>query len=110
MCANWVVEARRPVVGGTWYNVDNFYHLGFRKEVNTKWSGKFDVLTPIPPQGGMKLHYDMEKLTDAGLMEDLSGNGNHGTITGTADVAGEYARSPRFNCTCANGGLSCSIS
>lgn len=48
------------------------------------------------PQNGVKLHYNMETLT-GGLMEDLSGNGNHGTIAGAADIAGKYGRGRDFD-------------
>ena len=54
--ASWVVEARYPSPGGTWYAVGNFSDLRFRKEVNTKWTGSFRAYTPIPPSGGQVLH------------------------------------------------------
>jgi hypothetical protein len=43
------------------------------------------------------LSYDMETLTANGKMADLSGNGRHGTIIGTTDVAGEAGRARNFN-------------
>src|SRR2546422_7337950 len=39
----------------------------------------------------------METLTDTGRMQDLSGHGNHGTLTGTTDVAGEVGRARHFD-------------
>src|SRR5436309_11365404 len=39
----------------------------------------------------------METLTSDGRMEDRSGNGNHGTMTGTADVSGKIGRARQFN-------------
>src|SRR2546425_414291 len=43
------------------------------------------------------LAYDMETLTADGKMQDLSGHGNHGTISGTTDVAGIVGRARQFN-------------
>src|SRR2546427_6259050 len=37
--------------------------------------------------GDPVLAYDMQTLTGDGKMQDLSGHGNHGTISGTTDVA-----------------------
>src|SRR5439155_3580336 len=47
--------------------------------------------------GDPLLAYDMETLTGAGLMKDLSGHGNDGSITGTIDVAGKVGRARQFN-------------
>src|SRR3989442_10932886 len=43
------------------------------------------------------LAYDMETLTADGKMQDLSGHSNHGTISGTTDVAGILRRARQFN-------------
>src|SRR5437867_2281895 len=55
------------------------------------------ALLPPPPSDGLVLSYDMETLTAAGRMEDLSGQGHHGTITGTTDVAGKVGRARHFD-------------
>src|SRR5207249_6488441 len=47
--------------------------------------------------GDPLLAYDMETLTGTGLMKDLSGHGNDGTITGTIDVAGKVGRARQFD-------------
>ncbi len=47
--------------------------------------------------GDPLLAYDMETLTGTGLMKDLSGHGNDGTITGTTDVPGKVGRARHFN-------------
>jgi len=44
------------------------------------------------------LAYDMEALT-GGLMEDLSGHGDHGTITGATESIGRFGRGRNFNGT-----------
>src|SRR5207247_6489110 len=41
--------------------------------------------------------YNMETLTPTGLMEDLSGHVNHGTLTGTASIAGKFGQARHFN-------------
>ena len=46
---------------------------------------------------GPRLAYDMETLTTDGKMKDLSGHGNHGTISGATDVAGIVGRARQFN-------------
>src|SRR5207249_6515615 len=51
----------------------------------------------VPPPQSLFLSYDMDTLTDDGRMKDISGNGNHGTITGTADVAGKVGRAREFD-------------
>ncbi len=52
---------------------------------------------PPPPADGLVLSYDMEMLLPNGQMEDLSGQGNHGTLYGTTDVAGQVGRARSFN-------------
>src|SRR3989442_480161 len=47
--------------------------------------------------GDPVLAYDMETLTATGLMKDLSGHVNHGTLTGTTDVPGKIGRARHFN-------------
>src|SRR3989449_3102600 len=47
--------------------------------------------------GDPRVAYDMETLTGSGLMKDLSGHGNDGTITGTTDVPGKDGRARNFN-------------
>src|SRR2546427_8461452 len=47
--------------------------------------------------GDPVLAYDMETLTSDGKMKDLSGHGNHGTISGTTDVAGKVGQARHFN-------------
>src|SRR2546430_2626908 len=39
----------------------------------------------------------MESFTPDGRIQDRSGNGNHGTLTGTTDVAGDVGRARHFN-------------
>src|SRR5438093_12172764 len=56
------------------------------------------VQSSVPPFYP-RLAYDMEALTADGKMKDLSGNGNHGTIVGTTDAAGEIGRARSFNGT-----------
>src|SRR5207245_10178618 len=48
---------------------------------------------------GLILSYNMEKLTADGRMEDLSGNGHHGTIVGTTAVSGKVGGARQFNGT-----------
>src|SRR5213080_3549434 len=57
----------------------------------TRTSG-FTLTVGDPP-----LAYDMETLTGSGLMKDLSGHGNDGTITGTTDVVGKVGRARQFD-------------
>src|SRR5438128_1202731 len=47
--------------------------------------------------GDPLLAYDMETLTGTGLMKDLSGHGNDGTITGTTDVLGKVGEAKHFD-------------
>src|SRR5207245_5147936 len=47
--------------------------------------------------GDSVLAYDMETLTADGRMKDLSGHSNHGTISGTTDVAGVVGRARPFD-------------
>src|SRR3989442_4473760 len=47
--------------------------------------------------GDPRVAYDMETLTGSGLMTDLSGHGNDGTITGTTIVAGKVGLARHFN-------------
>src|SRR2546422_3957770 len=55
------------------------------------------TMAPPPPVDGPALRYDMETLTPTGLMEDLSGHVNHGTITGTTAIAGKVGQGLHFN-------------
>src|SRR3989442_7889564 len=55
------------------------------------------TMAPPPPVDGPALRYDMETLTPTGLMEDLSGHVNHGTITGTTSIAGKVGQARHFN-------------
>src|SRR2546428_4982956 len=55
------------------------------------------ALLPPPPADGLVLSYDMETLLANGHMEDLSGQGHHGTMSGTTDVAGKVGRARHFN-------------
>src|SRR5207249_3078829 len=48
--------------------------------------------------GDPSLAYDMETLA-AGKMEDISGHGNQGTISGTTNVSGVFNRARQFNGT-----------
>src|SRR5439155_5322654 len=54
-------------------------------------------LAPPPPANAPILQYDMQTLLTDGRMKDLSGHVNHGTITGTTDVAGKVGRARHFN-------------
>src|SRR3989454_4499203 len=47
--------------------------------------------------GDPLLAYDMQTLTGAGLMKDLSSHGNDGTIMGTTDIAGKVGQARHFN-------------
>src|SRR5207245_4765852 len=55
------------------------------------------AIAPPPPADGPVLRYDMETLLSDGRMKDLSGHVNHGTITGTTDVAGKVGRARHLN-------------
>ena len=55
------------------------------------------ALAPPPPATGPVLQYDMQTLLSDGRMKDLSGHANHGTITGTTDIAGKIGRARHFN-------------
>src|SRR3989475_7556093 len=55
------------------------------------------TLAPPPPANAPVLQYDMETLLSDGRMKDLSGHANHGTITGTTDIAGKVGRAGHFN-------------
>src|SRR5207247_9280977 len=50
----------------------------------------------VPPPSPLVLAYDMETLTPDRRMLDRSGTGNHGTISGTTDVAGKVGRAREF--------------
>src|SRR5207247_3768548 len=50
-----------------------------------------------PPPSPLVLAYDMETLTPNGRMQDRSGNGNQGTLTGTTDVLGKVGRARHLN-------------
>src|SRR3989449_3990842 len=47
--------------------------------------------------GDPRLAYDMETLTGSRLMNDLSGHGMDGTITGTTAIAGKVSQARHFN-------------
>src|SRR2546425_1320061 len=56
------------------------------------------LVSAAPPHApGPVLAYDMETLTADGRMKDLSGHSNHGTISGTTDVAGIVGRARHFD-------------
>src|SRR5206468_7919709 len=55
------------------------------------------LASPPPPSQGPILSYDMETLTADARMQDLSGNGHHGIMTGTTDVAGKVGRARQFD-------------
>src|SRR5437867_1612460 len=55
------------------------------------------AMVPPPPADSAVLQYDMESLTAAGWMKDLSGHGHHGTMVGTAAVAGKVGGARHFN-------------
>src|SRR5438132_409393 len=50
----------------------------------------------VPPPPSPNLSYDMQNLTSDGKMKDLSGNGNHGTMSGTTDAPGWVGRARAF--------------
>ncbi len=50
-------------------------------------------------RAGLVLFYDMETLTDAGLMKDLSPTGNDGTIDGATSIVGKWGLARNFNGT-----------
>src|SRR2546428_12387783 len=54
-------------------------------------------LAPPLPANAPVLQYDMETLLPDGRMKDLSGHANHGTITGTTDIAGKVGQARHFN-------------
>src|SRR5437773_1928879 len=51
----------------------------------------------VPPSSPLLLAYDMETLSESGTMKDVSGNANHGVLTGTKDVSGKVGRARQFN-------------
>src|SRR3989454_1871365 len=51
----------------------------------------------VPPPSSLVLAYDMETLTPDGRMEDRSGSGNSGVMTGTTDVPWGVGHSREFN-------------
>src|SRR5207247_4193748 len=51
----------------------------------------------VPPPSPLVLSYDMGTLTSDGRMEDLSGNGNYGTVSGASDVPGIIGRARQFD-------------
>src|SRR5439155_24498905 len=51
----------------------------------------------VPPPSPLVLAYDMGTLPPDGRMQDRSGNGNHGTMTGTVDIAGKVGRARHFS-------------
>jgi len=51
---------------------------------------------PQPRSDGLVLSYDLETRTPGGLMQDLSGQGHGGTLTGTTDVSGKVGRARHF--------------
>src|SRR5438046_825052 len=55
------------------------------------------VPPPAPPTDGAALSYDMETLTSAGRMKDLSGQGRHGTLIGTTNDSGKVGRARHFD-------------
>src|SRR5207245_3317837 len=55
------------------------------------------ALAPPPPANSPVLQYDMETLVPDGRMKDLSGHANHGTLSGTTDIAGKVGRARHFN-------------
>src|SRR5437667_4694674 len=55
------------------------------------------ALPPPPPADGLVLSYDMETLLPNGHMKDPSGQGHHGTMSGTTDVAGKVGRARHFD-------------
>src|SRR5256712_9184490 len=54
------------------------------------------ALAPPPPATGPVLQYDMQTLLLDGRMKDLSGHVNHGTLTGTTDIAGKVGQARHF--------------
>src|SRR5439155_13670720 len=77
-------------IGGVVDEVRAFSHALSDQEVTTLF------LEWTPDQGPI-LRYDMENLTADGRMQDFSGFGNHGTITGTTDVVGKIGRARQFD-------------
>src|SRR5439155_22353850 len=55
------------------------------------------VPPPPPPVNGLILSYDMETFLSNGRVKDLSGQGHHGTMTGTTDIAGRSGRAIHFS-------------
>src|SRR5439155_829100 len=51
----------------------------------------------VPPPSPLVLAYDMKTLTPDGRMQDRTGNGNHGTLRGTTDIAGQIDRARHFD-------------
>src|SRR2546425_2048038 len=54
-------------------------------------------LAPPLPATGPDLQYDMQTLLLDGRMKDLSGHANHGTLSGTTDIAGKVGQARHFN-------------
>src|SRR5206468_7301737 len=57
---------------------------------------EIDTHAPPPPADGPVMPYDTETVLFDGRMKDLSGHVNHGTMTGTTDVAGKVGRGRHF--------------
>src|SRR5207249_4995385 len=55
------------------------------------------VPPPPPPIGGLVLKYDMQTLTAAGRMKDLSQQGHDGKVIGTTDTSGKVGAARHFN-------------
>src|SRR5206468_8297506 len=58
---------------------------------------EIDTHAPPPPADGPVMPYDTETVLFDGRMKDLSGHVNHGTMTGTTDVAGKVGRARNFD-------------
>jgi hypothetical protein len=86
--ANLVLATSSSTPGGT-------YSVGVQATNGTITRSSTFTLTV----GGLVLSYDMQNLTADGRLKDLSGNANHGTMTGTTDVAGKIGRARAFNGT-----------
>ncbi|MCJ2531438.1 MAG: LamG domain-containing protein [Candidatus Thermoplasmatota archaeon] len=110
------VEARVASPGGAWTAVSDVVAFTFRKEINNLYRAEVTVVNPptavealllrdnelrirstLGNETGLVLHFNMLTLTSAGLMDDLSGNSNEGTILGTVDAVGRWDRSRDFS-------------
>ncbi len=91
-----------PAVGGAYSSTANRYDdlsnsVTIYDENSKNRTLHLDMETTLGINGRTRpLYYDMERIFD-GKVEDLSGTGNHGTLTGTASTNGMWGLGRTFN-------------